>query len=276
MSNAARRYSASWGSLIVAVFLSILLMTVDARTSWLNPVRDVLSFLVTPVQKIAALPSWASNTFNELLSSEGDVQLAYDNLRKEYFQLKSEMLLMRALERENDNLRALLSASDRLEQSVQMAQLMDVSIDAYQHRLLVNRGIKSGAYIGQAVVDDTGVIGQITEAMPLNSTVTLLTDPSHALPVQVKRNSLRTIVYGTGSISILKVPYLNQNTDIKVGDVLLTSGLGGRFPVGYPVAVVTDIQTVSDEAFMKITAEPLAKANRSNQVLLISVQGGED
>ena len=135
---------------------------------------------------------------------------------------------------------------------------------------MVGRGLRDGVYVGQAVIDDQGVIGQVTEVMPLNSIIVLITDPRHALPVQVERNGLRTVVNGTGSVSILRVPYLNQNSDIVVGDVLISSGMGGRFPNGYPVAIVSDVKVIEDEAFIRVTASPIAKLDRSNHVLLLS------
>jgi len=139
---------------------------------------------------------------------------------------------------------------------------------------LVGRGLRNGVYAGQAVIDDLGVIGQVTEVMPFNSSVMLITDPSHALPVQVERTGLRTIVYGTGNVSLLRIPFLNQNSDIRKGDILISSGLGGRFPNGYPVAEVMNVDVIQDEAFIRVTAKPIAKLDRSNQVLLLSRGAG--
>jgi rod shape-determining protein MreC len=120
------------------------------------------------------------------------------------------------------------------------------------------------------VIDDRGVIGQVTEVMPFSSSIILITDPSHAMPVQIDRTGLRTVVYGAGNVSLLKVPYLNQNTDIEVGDVLVSSGLDGRFPNGYPVATVSKVDTSTDAAFLIVNAHPVAKLDRSNHVLLLS------
>jgi len=135
---------------------------------------------------------------------------------------------------------------------------------------LIGRGIRNNVYVGQAVIDDRGVVGQVTEVMPLSSSVMLITDPGHALPVQIQRNGIRTVAYGTGNVSSLNIPFLNLNSDIEVGDILISSGLGGRFPNGYPVAEVNSVKIIEDEAFIQVSATPIAKLNRSNHVLLLS------
>lgn len=250
--------------------ISVTMMMVDSLTPWLNGPRNVLSVALSPIQVLASVPSRIGRYFTSTLTAEPDLQIAYDNLRNEYFKLKSETLLQRTLEEENRDLRALLDASERLKEKITLAELMDVNLDRDNHRVSVGRGLRDGVYVGQAVIDDQGVIGQVTEVMPLNSIIVLITDPRHALPVQVERNGLRTVVNGTGSVSILRVPYLNQNSDIVVGDVLISSGMGGRFPNGYPVATVSDVKVIEDEAFIRVTASPIAKLDRSNHVLLLS------
>jgi len=269
MANPFRK-SSDWLRFALAVVMSIALMVIDVRTNWLDSPRDVMSVVLNPVQRVASLPSTVGRFFANVLSAEPNIKIAYENLRNEYFQLKSETLLLRSLQEENDNLRSLLDASERLSEKVTLAELVNVSIDPYNHRILVNRGLRHKVYVGQAAIDDRGVIGQVTEVLPFNSGVMLITDPGHAMPVQVKRTGLRTVVYGTGSVSLLKIPFLNQNSDIQEGDVLYSSGIGGRFPRGYPVATITDVQLIPDEAFMKVSAKPIAKLDRSNHVLLLS------
>ncbi len=269
MANQFRKNS-GWREYGLIFFLSVGLLIFDARTTWLDGLRNVLAVVVTPIQVLASVPSSLGSLLTSALSSDPGIDIAYENLRNEYFQLKSETLLLRTLQDENRDLRTLLDASERLNEKVTLAELINVSIDPYNHRVLVGRGIRDGVYAGQAVIDDQGVIGQVTEAMPFNSGVMLITDPGHAMPVQVQRTGLRTVVYGTGSVSSLRVPYLNQNSDIQKGDVLLSSGLGGRFPNGYPVATITDVEIIQDEAFMRVTAEPIGKLDRSNHVLLLT------
>lgn len=269
MSNQFRK-NYGWVQFFLVIFVSLVLMAVDANTAWLNGPRNALSVALRPVQALASVPTNMGNWFSGMLSAEPDVKIAYENLRNEYFKLKSETLLLRTLQEENDGLRALLDATERLEEKVTLAELMQVNLDRDNHRVSIGRGLNSSVYTGQAVIDDQGVIGQVTEVMPLSSIVVLVTDPSHAMPVQVERNGLRTIVRGTGSLSRLDVPYLNQNSDIVEGDILISSGLGGRFPNGYPVAEVSDVRVIEDEAFIQVSATPIAKLDRSNHVLLLS------
>jgi len=266
----AFRKGSEWSQFGAVCILAISLMVVDARTNWLVMPRNIMAVAITPVRTLASMPSAIGRTFNSALSAEPDIKLAYDNLRNEYFQLKAETLSLRGLQEENEDLRALLDASQRVKETITLAELINVSIDPYNHSILVGRGLRHGVYGGQAVIDDQGVIGQVVEVMPFNSSVLLITDPSHALPVQVRRTGLRTVVYGTGSKSMLRVPYLNQNSDIQTGDVLISSGLGGRFPNGYPVATVSEVEIIQDEAFMRVSATPIAKLDRSNHVLLLS------
>ncbi len=269
MENQFRK-SNGWGQLGIVVFISLSLMLVDANTSWLNSPRNIVSVVLRPIHALASVPAMVSDWVAGVTSAEPDVKIAYQNLRNEYFKLKSETLLLRTLQDENAGLRALLDATKRLEEKVTLAELMQVDLDRDNHRVSIGQGLSSAIYVGQAVIDDQGVIGQVTEVMPLSSIIVLITDPSHALPVQVERNGLRTIVRGTGSLSRLDVPYLNQNSDIRKGDVLLSSGLGGRFPNGYPVAEVSDVKVIEDQAYIQVFATPIAKLDRSNHVLLLS------
>lgn len=275
MANPFRKNN-GWPQYGLVFVISIMIMVMDATTSWLSGPRNVLSVAVSPVQYLASIPSSIGRYFTNTISAEPDVQLSYDNLRNEYFKLKSETLLLRTLEDENRKLRALLAASERLNEEITLAELIDVNLDRNNHRISVGRGLRDKIYVGQAAIDDQGVIGQVTEVMPLSSVVVLITDPGHALPVQVERNGLRTIVNGMGSLGRLSVPFLNQNSDIKVGDVLISSGLGGRFPRGYPVAVVDNVEVIQDAKFIRVTATPIAKLDRSNHVLLLSRRAGKE
>ncbi|MEO0368591.1 MAG: rod shape-determining protein MreC [Pseudomonadota bacterium] len=254
----------------IACLVCVALIVVDGWTRWLVLPRNLVSIALRPVQELAAMPSRLEGAVTSVLQSEPDVKIAYDILRKEYFQLKSEALLLRALEQENNDLRALLDASPRLQERLTLAELVNARIDRDNHQLIVSRGSRHEVYNGQAVIDDLGVVGQVTEVMPLTSNVTLITDPGHALPVQVQRNGLRATVHGTGSVNQLRIPFLNPNSDIEVGDLLISSGLGGRFPVGYPVAEVDAVVVIEDEAFIRVDAKPVARLDRSNSVLLLS------
>ena len=244
-------------------------MIVDFRSQYAHYVRSTLAVLVTPLQVVATIPQEVADRINIwFISSEG-LRDEHEVLKSEHVQLKAKLQKMQALERENENLRHLLHAAKRVPDRVLMAELIEVSLDPYTHKILVDKGLNDGAHIGQPVFDPGGVMGQITQVMPFTSAVTLITDPSHALPVQVQRNGLRAIAFGTGKSDRLRISYLSPNADIRVGDVLLSSGLGGRFPVGYPAARIIAVKNDPGEAFLSIDAIPVAQIDRASQVLLV-------
>ena len=166
-------------------------------------------------------------------------------------------------------LRDLVDSSFKVGDRVLVAELSSVDLDPYKQQVIINKGAASGAFEGQPVLDAHAVMGQVINVTPFSSTVLLITDTSHALPVQVLRNGLRTIAVGTGRIDELKLPYLPTNSDIVEGDLLVTSGLGGKFPPGYPVATVTRIDRSPDAPFSSVLAQPRAHLDRSREVLLV-------
>lgn len=251
------------------VCLSVALMIVDFRSQYTNFIRSTLALAVTPLQVVATLPQEIADRFNIwFISSEG-LRGEHEVLKSEHVKLRAKLQTLQALERENANLRHLLDAAKKVPDRVLMAELIEVSLDPYTHKILVDKGLNDGAHIGQPVFDPTGVMGQITQVMPFTSAVTLITDPSHALPVQVQRNGIRAVAFGTGNADRVRISYLSPNADIRVGDVLLSSGLGGRFPAGYPVARVIAVKNDPGEAFLSIDAAPVAEINRASQVLLV-------
>ena len=259
--------------LVLATIISVSVIVIEVTSPWLDTPRNLLSVVLRPVQQLAAVPQRVANSFNSALESEPDVKVAYENLREEYFQLKAETLLLESLQKENDDLRTLLGASPRLRETLILASIVSANIDRDQHTFVVGQGQRDNIHHGQAVIDDLGVIGQVTEVMPLTSNITLITDPGHALPAQIERNGLRAVVQGTGLLDELRVPFLNLNSDIQEGDLLISSGLGGRFPAGYPVARVSNVRIIEDEAFIEVTAEPIAKLSKSTSVLILAREG---
>jgi rod shape-determining protein MreC len=200
---------------------------------------------------------------------------SYANLIKENQKLRDEQLVLRtkllkfaALEQENIRLRGLLDTSFKVGEQVLIAELLSINLVPYEHIVVVNKGTRFGVHPGQAVFDANGVVGQVLRVSPHNSEVMLITDSNHAIPVQVNRNGLRTIALGTGQIDRLALPYLSSNADIQVGDLLITSGLGGVFPYGYPVATVTAIAP-QQSPFAKISAAPVAQLDRNRELLLV-------
>jgi rod shape-determining protein MreC len=176
---------------------------------------------------------------------------------------------LEALEAENKRLRDLLGSAARVADRAVVAELVEVSLEPFTRKIVVAKGSRDSVYLGQPVIDAYGIIGQVTEVGPYASKATLITDPGHAIPVLVNRNGLRTIVFGTGAPDRVNVPYLTATADIREGDLLVSSGMGGRFPPGYPVAQVTAVVKDPNEAFLKISAKPMARLNYGKEVLLI-------
>jgi rod shape-determining protein MreC len=244
-------------------------MVMDHKYKSLESVRDALSVLVYPIQLSVELPRSISDWFSESLATRRELQEEVDSLRTQQIIQKTQMQKLAALEVENIRLRELLDSSFEIGERVLIAELMSVNLDPYKHQIVINRGELHNVYPGQPLVDADGVMGQIVHAGPYTSTAILITDTSHAIPIQVNRNGLRSIALGSGSINRLDLPYIPNSADIKPGDLLTTSGLGGHFPPGYPVATVETVEHDPGNAFARVIATPLAHLNRSREVLLV-------
>ena len=244
-------------------------MVLDHRTAWIEPLRSSLSVLTYPVYLIADTPNLAIEWFGEVTSDEQSLLEQKRELEKERTLLQAKLQKFKALEAENLRLRNLLDSSFKVGERVLIAELTSVELDPYRQQVVISKGTRSGVFTGQPVLDAQAVMGQVINTSPLHSTVLLITDASHALPVQVLRNGLRTVAVGTGEVNRLSLPFLAHNADIQPGDTLVTSGLGGVFPPGYPVAKVSDISHQPGQHFSSINAEPLAHLDRSREVLLV-------
>jgi rod shape-determining protein MreC len=255
--------------LLAAVILSLILLVLDHRFHHLQQLRSALAFLTYPLLYLADLPFTTSRWFNETTSSRQTLLEQNRILRGENLRLRAELQKYESLQSENMRLRDLVDSSFKVGDRVLVAELSSVDLDPYKQQVIINKGSVSGAFEGQPVLDAHAVMGQVTSVTPFSSTVLLITDSSHALPVQVLRNGLRTIALGTGRIDQLKLPYLPTNSDIVEGDLLVTSGLGGKFPPGYPVAEVTRIDRSPDAPFSYVVAQPRAHLDRSREVLLV-------
>ncbi|MCA1797929.1 MAG: rod shape-determining protein MreC [Xanthomonadaceae bacterium] len=255
--------------LFVCAIASVVLMTVDHRQNHLDNVRDALSVVLYPVPWLVDAPFRAAHWTRENLASRRVLVAENSTLRDQLRAQATTLLRYETLEAENRRLRALLQSAELHRYQAEVAGLLSVDLDPFRHQLVLNRGERDGVVPGQALIDAHGVMGQVHRVNPLTSHALLITDPSHALPVEVNRNSLRTIVRGTGELDRLELPYLPNNADIEVGDLLVTSGLGGKFPAGYPVAIVTAVTRRPGERFAEITASPTALLNRSREVLLV-------
>lgn len=242
---------------------------VDHRYNHLERLRSALSVVVYPVVYLADVPFSAWRSLNESLASRKELREHNASLHQQNLLLRARLQQLEALEAENMRLRDLVGSSFKIGDRVLIAELLSVDLDPYRQQVLINKGRLSGIYPGQPVLDANAVMGQVIHVTPMTSTVLLITDASHALPVQVDRNGLRTIAFGTGRIHELELPHLPNNADIREGDTLVTSGLGGRFPPGYPVAEVTRIERRPGDPFASIIATPSAHLERSREVLLV-------
>jgi rod shape-determining protein MreC len=254
---------------LIAVMLSLALIIADHRFHHLERVRTLLAVLTYPLVLSAGLPTRAASWLQEALVSRDELERRSRELHRENLVLRGRLQQMEALEAENMRLRDLLGSSFKIGDRVLIAELISVDLDPYRQQVLVNKGSSSGVFVGQPVLDARAVMGQVIRVTPGTATVLLITDAAHALPVQVLRNGLRTIAEGTGFVDRLQLPNLPNNADIRRGDLLVTSGLGGHFPPGYPVARVTEVQVEPGKPFATIIATPIAHLERIREVLLV-------
>ncbi len=254
------------GLLVIA---SIALMTLDHRQHAIEGIRATLSVVVYPMQYLVNLPFDISGWANLHLRKHNHLIEENHALRARELEAQVSLLKLASLERENARLRSLLQSSSRRWERVLIAELMSVDFDPFKHQILLNKGSKDNVFEGHPLIDAAGVMGQVIHVSPITSTAMLITDPSHAIPVQVNRNGLRAIAVGTGEPAKLDIPHIPNNADIQEGDLLVTSGLGRRFPAGYPVAEVARVDRNPAEPFATISAVPLAHLDRAQEVLLV-------
>lgn len=244
-------------------------MVADQRYQGLQKVRSVLAGATYPLLMLANLPLQASSWVSDFFTSRERLRSENARLQRENLLLQARQQKMTALENENARLRNLLESSINIGERVLVAELIAVDLDPYRQQVVINKGSSSGVFLGQAVLDANAVMGQVIAVDRFSATVLLITDASHALPVQVVRNGLRTIAIGNGRINELELTSLPNNADIKVGDQLVTSGLGGRFPSGYPVARVSEVVRQPGQPFARVSARPNAHLDRTREVLLV-------
>lgn len=259
---------------LLLLFASIILMVVDHRQNHLDTVRRTIGAAVYPIQIIVDAPFRLWEWVREGTSDRNQLQLALSRLQAERLLTNARLQRMTALESENERLRDLLEARAQMRDEVRVAEIMAVDANPYRHNIVIDVGASEGAYDGQAIVDAIGVIGQVIRTGLTTSQAMLISDPSHSLPVEVNRNGLRTIANGTGEFGRLDLPFITNNADIRPGDLLVTSGLGGAFPAGYPVAVVETVNRIPQEPFADVTAKPSAALDQVREVMLIWPSSG--
>jgi len=249
---------------------AILLMVMDARFHYAESVRQVVALAAYPIQRVAMAPV---DLFNGVVNYFGSAAaLREENAALKMKQLRTapELLQLDALKEENNQLRRLLDAQERLPRKSVFAEILYAARDPFSRKVVIDKGSQNGILPGQPVIDDVGVIGQVTRVYLLMSEVTLLSDKDQAIPLQVLRNGLRAVAYGGAEGGMLDLRFMAANADIKNGDTLVTSGIDGTYPAGLPVATVARIERDAAYAFARISLVPTAGTDRYRQVLVLS------
>ena len=254
---------------VAFVLASLALMTVDHHFRHLEVVRTTLSVLVLPLQLAVNAPFRVAHWASEALATRRTLLEDNAQLRRDRLLIDARLARLADLEAENRRLRDLLDSSARVGERVLVAEVMAVDLDPFSHKLLLNKGARDGVFAGQPLIDANGVMGQVVHVTPLSCTALLITDPNHALPAQITRNGLRAVAVGRGVTTGLELAHLPLNADVRVGDLVVTSGLGGRFPSGYPVGRVSQVRLDTGRPFAEVTVEPAAYLERNREALLV-------
>ncbi len=245
------------------------LITADLRFNRLDTTRALVDTIAAPVYWLADMPSRIGDWGDAHINSRAQLLEDNERLRRENLVLQGRSQQMASLQADNARLRALLNSTALLRDDVLVAELIGVSPDPVRHQLILNKGERDGVFVGQPLIDAAGLMGQIVEVSGGHSRALLITDATHSIPVQVNRNGVRAIAEGTGVLGSLEIHHVAATTDIREGDLLVSSGLGGRFPVGYPVAEVSLVERDPGQAFARVMARPSAALDRSRHVLLV-------
>jgi len=263
--------SSQTARLMLYGLLAVVLMAMDHRGNYVPRLRSVAQYAVEPVYHLVEWPGQALRAVIEQFHSRADLREENVRLQQRLLAQQGELQRLRTLEQENQRLRALFEGAESQPHDYRFAELVGVALDPFSHQVVIDRGSRDGVQPGQAVIDGQGVMGQVEDVQPHFATVRLISDPSHALPVQISRSGLRTVAYGMGETARLSMPNVPREADVREGDLVVTSGLGDRFPGGYPVAIVASIDREEGRTFAQVEATPLAALDRGREVLLISV-----
>ncbi|TXK59780.1 rod shape-determining protein MreC [Alkalisalibacterium limincola] len=272
LSSSNRSSDSSVGILGLLAYLgaAVVLMVVDHRGDWLSEVRRQAGSVVAPLYWVASSPVRLATTGYEQFASRQRLNEENAQLRENLLVANARLYRLEAVANENQRLRELLGGTRGYQLDVQLASILDIDLDPFRHRVVLDQGARQGVNVGQAMIDAGGLAGQVTDVQPHRSTALLITDPDHAVPVQVVRSGLRLIAYGTGRSDVIEVRNIPQSGDIEAGDVLVTSGIGGGFPAGFPVGTITSLRPDATQTFLEADARPASAAARSGEVLLVS------
>ena len=249
--------------------LALALIIVDKRYDHLGKIRRLLSVVAYPVQVAVASPFEGWHWFRDSITTRDALRADKTKLEAELRVAQFRLQRYEALEAETQRLRALRDNTAGVTDRFLIGEVMNVDLDAFRERVLVDKGAGDGIYVGQAVLDSGGVFGQVARVGQLTSEVILVSDAAHAIPVQINRNGLRTVAVGTGDTNRLKLPYLPTSADVVAGDLLVTSGLGGGFPAGYPVGTIAEVKRDPAQSLADVDVKPAAALDRSKELLFV-------
>jgi rod shape-determining protein MreC len=269
LNRPSSRDSAPGPRFFLFAALSIVLMYFDQRDGWSERIRYTLTTVAYPIQVLIGSPGKLWSATSELFETRASLRAENEALRKRERELAITTMRYEALEKENTRLREIREALPSLVTRTQLAEVVNADLDSRRQRLVIDKGDRSKLYRSQTIVDAGGLMGQIIRVGPWSAEVMLITDPEHAVPVEIVRNGLRSIAVGTGETEELNLPYVPVTADVKVGDVLVTSGIGGVFPAGVPVGVITESRRDPDEILAQVRAKPRAAMERSRHVLAL-------
>lgn len=255
--------------LLAYLALAVVLIVLDHRGGWLNQTRRQASVLVQPLWMVAGWPGRVIERVHDDAGTLSRLTTENRRLRHQVLVDQARMARMATVAADNDRLRGLLDAAERGSLDVQLAPILDVDLDPTRQRIVLNAGSRDRVRVGQSVIDAGGLVGQVIAISPLHSTVLLLTDPSHVVPVEVARSGVRLMAYGEGRSDAMRLPSIPLSSDVKIGDALVTSGLGGRFPAGFPVGTITALRPDDSRAFLLGSVRPAAQLDRGRDVLLL-------
>lgn len=256
--------------LVFFAVLSMLLMFVDARYKYLESTRSALSVLVSPIQRLATLPGSLLQQAGDFFVTQSSLLAENRELHRQLEKDAAQLVQWQSLLLENQQLRNLMALQQRSQFTGQFAEIVYAERDIFRRKVLISKGSTSNIQPGQVVMDDKGIVGQITRVYPWLSEVTLITEKDHAVPVQVQRSGLRSVAFGAGDTSQMSLRYMPVSTDIQNGDILETSGLDGIYPPGIPVAKVAKIERDAAYPFARIVCTPLGGVDRHRHLLVLS------
>ena len=254
------------------ILLAIVLMLMDQRGHYVPRVRSAMELAFEPVFHLVGWPAQALHSLDQHTRARRELIAENEQFAQQLLKLAGSIQTQAALQQENQRLRDLLEATRGRTYNFQFAEMQRVDLDPFSHKVWVDRGIDGGVVIGQAVIDGLGIVGQVEDVHRHFATVRLISDPDHALPVQINRTGLRTVAYGSGATSHLLMPNVPLQADVSPGDMIVTSGLGDRFPPGFPVGEVLRVERESGATFAVVYVRPFAALDRGREVLLIEPQ----